>query len=502
MKVKSRNHFLANLAARSSLAMLIFSVSLTSTAQTDRLALPDMGASADSILSRKEEEEYAKALVRQMRAYEILNEDPLITAFFEDMGYRLVANSDRPDKPFTFVVVDMDVVNAFAAPGGVVALYSGLILAADDENEVAGVVAHEIAHVTQQHIYRAIENAQAMTIPLLLAMVGLILVGGGGADAIQGALMGGQAAAQQAMINFTRQNEAEADRIGIQTLALSGYDPRGMGEFFEKMNRITRAMGEGPPEYLRTHPVTVSRIAEADSRAQNMPIPPPSDGRDFYLIQARLRALVEDYPAKALEHFEFLKQRADLNEAQGDALDYGTAIALQRQGKYQEARSILLNLMERGEHLAYQIQLADLDLASGHTAAALDRLAGLYHSFPGNNAISMEYSRALLHDKNKVQAETASVILRQQILSHSDDPALYALYARASDEAGNTIRSKEAIAESYYLRGGVHEAVLQLQELIKRDDLDYYERARVTARLNEYQIELAKLGLDNRPIPR
>jgi predicted Zn-dependent protease len=261
-------------------------------------------------------------------------------------------------------------------------------------------------------------------------------------------------------------------------------------------------MGEGPPEYLRTHPVTVSRIAEADSRAQSMPIPPASDGLNFYLAQARLRALVEDYPSKALEQFEYMKQRADMNEAQGAALDYGIAIALQRQGKYQEARSLLLNLMDRGEHLAYEIQLADLDLASGHTAAALDRLAGLYHNFPGNNAISMEYSEALLHSGDKSQADTAAVILRQQILNHDDDPALYALYARASNEAGETVRAKEAIAESYYLRGGVHEAVLQLQELVRRDDLDYYERARVTARLNEYQIELAKMGLDDRHIPR
>lgn len=498
MKVKSERNILAN----SALALLILTLSFPSMAQTDRLALPDMGASADTILSRKEEAEYAKALVRQMRAYEVLNEDPLINAYFEDMGFRLVANSDRPDKPFTFVVINMDVVNAFAAPGGVVALYSGLILAADDENEIAGVMAHEIAHVTQQHIYRAIENAQAMSIPLMLAMVGLILVAGGSGDAIQGALIGGQALAQQNMINFTRQNEAEADRIGITTLALSGYDPRGMGEFFEKMNRITRAMGEGPPEYLRTHPVTISRIAEADSRADSMTIPPPSDGRDFYLMQARLRALVEPYPNKALEHFEFLKQRADLNEAQGDALDYGIAICLQKKGDYQKARKILNNLMDRDQHLAYEIQLADLDLASGHISAALDRLAGLYHNFPGNHAISMEYSRALLHDGDPTQAETASVILRQQILVNNQDPSLFALYARASNDAGNTIRAKEAIAESYYLRGGVHEAVLQLQELIRRDDLDYYERARVTARLNEYQIELAKMGLDNRPIPR
>jgi predicted Zn-dependent protease len=166
--------------------------------------------------------------------------DPLIAAYF---GYGLSAGGQQraPDKPFTFTVIDQPVVNAFAAPGGR-GLYTGLILAADDENEVAGVLSHEIAHITQQHLYRAIESAKSMTIPLVLAMVGLVLAGGGSGEAIQGALLSGTAAAQQAQIYFTRQNEIEADRIGIQTLYQAGYDPRGMGEFFEKMNRITRPM--------------------------------------------------------------------------------------------------------------------------------------------------------------------------------------------------------------------------------------------------------------------
>jgi predicted Zn-dependent protease len=332
---------------RLALALLTACASMGSIAQTERLDLPDMGASADSILSRKEEEEYARALVRQMRAYEVLVEDPLISGFFEDMGYRLASNSDRPDKSFTFVVLDQPVVNAFAAPGGVIALYTGLILAADDENEVAGVLSHEIAHITQLHLYRALENQQAMTIPIALAMLGLVLAGGGSAEAIQGAVIGGQAAAQQAQIFFTRQNEYEADRIGIATLSRAGYDPAGMGEFFEKMGRITRAMGEGPPEYLRTHPVSVSRIAEADNRAQNMPKPPPSDGKDFYLVQARLRALTEKTPDTALQWFEHRMDRADISQAETDALFYGRAIALQRKGQFDEARKLLRNLLDR-----------------------------------------------------------------------------------------------------------------------------------------------------------
>jgi predicted Zn-dependent protease len=486
---------------RCCVALATLLVSLASVAQTERITLPDMGASADTVISRKEEEDYAKALLRQMRAYEVLNEDPLVAGYFQDMGYRLVANSDRPNKSFTFSVVDLPVVNAFAAPGGVVVLYSGLILAADTESEVAGVLSHEIAHITQQHMERAIENAKSMTIPLLLAMVGLVLAGGGSGEAIQGALMGGSAAAQQAQIYFTRQNEIEADRIGIQTLYEAGYDPHGMGQFFEKIGRLTRPMGEGPPEFLRTHPVTVSRIAEAENRAQNLPSPPPSDGRDFYLMQARIRALGEDNPEKALEYFRFRSERADITEAQQQALDYGMAIALQRKGDFGEAQELLNSLVSRDPHLAFELQIAALDLESGKTSAAVKRLAGLYQDFPGNHAISIAYCDALLRDNQPGSAETASTILRQQLLTHPDDPTLYVLYAGASNNAGNTVRAKEAIAESYYQRGSTQAAITQLQALVNSEDLDYYERARISARLNELQIELVKLDMEDEPPP-
>jgi predicted Zn-dependent protease len=483
------------LLPRLALALATALISTGSVAQDKPLELPDMGASAETILSRAEEEEYAKALVRQMRAYEVLNEDPLINAFFRDMGYRLASHSDRPDKSFTFVVLDQPVVNAFAAPGGVIALFSGLILAADDQSEVAGVLAHEIAHITQLHLYRALENQKAMTIPIALAMLGLVLAGGGSGEAIQGALIGGQAAAQQAQIYFTRQNEYEADRIGIGTLSRAGYDPNGMAAFFEKMGRITRSMGEGPPEFLRTHPVTVSRIAEAENRAQNMPpVATPSDGRDFYLMQARLRALSEKSPDTALEWFEHRKDRADINEAESDALFYGQAIALQRKGDIDEARKLLHNLMDRGENLVYELQLADIDLQYGDPQDAVSRLAELYRNFPGNHAISMQYARALLHDRESKQAQIAATVLKQQLSTHPDDPQLYELYARSYNVAGDDVRAKEAIAETYYLRGSVHEAAMQLQELAARDDLDYYQRARIAARINQMRQELAKLG--------
>ncbi len=463
--------------------------SLAASAQSSRVPLPDMGNSASNILSEREEAEYAQGLIRQLRAYDLLIEDPQITAFFADMGFRLVARSDRPDKAFTFVIMDEGNVNAFAAPGGVVSLHSGLILAAEDQNEVAGVLSHEIAHITQLHLYRAFEKAQSMTLPIALAMLGMIIAAGGEGNATMGALMSGQAMAAQMQINFTRHNEVEADRIGIRTLSEAGYDPEGMASFFGKLNRITRINGEGPPEFLRTHPVTVNRIAEARDRAASLPKPDTNDGGDFYLMQSRVRALYEDKPEDAVRWFrEELKK--DHPEPRSNGLSYGLAIALQRNLAYGEAREILETLAEKNPNqLAYVLQLADLDIDQGRASAAVDHLAGLYQDFPGNHAIAMQYAEALLHDEDPKQAETAVVVLRQQSLSRGEDPVLYALYARAANLAGDQVRATEAIAESYFQRGNIPEAIEQLERLSKDPALDYYQRARVDARLINMRLE-------------
>jgi len=482
-----------SILARALLVLAIVTCSVASTAQTDRIPLPDMGNSAGNILSQKEERQYAKALLRQMRALDVLVNDPLINDYFQAMGFKLVAQSDKPEKEFHFVVLDESRINAFAAPGGVIALHSGLILAADNEHEVAGVLAHEVAHITQLHLYRALESSQRMTIPIALAMLGLVLAGGGSGEAVQGALLGGTAMSQQMQINFTRQNEYEADRIGITTLSLAGYDPEGMAGFFSKLQRLTRPNGEGPPEFLRTHPVSVNRIAEARNRALNMPRVPPGNGLEFFLMQSRLRALVESKPVDAIAWFRDQLKKGH-TEARNTALKYGLAIALQRHTEYEEARQLLQELLAgEPDRLAYQLQMSDLYLAEDRDEYALEILGGLYHSFPGNHAIAMQYAKALLANEDPQRAETASIILRQQILYRDDDPSLFALYARSANIAGDKVRATEAIAESYYQRGGIKEAIEQLERLTRDEDLDYYERSRVSARLMEMRIEIADM---------
>ena len=157
---------------------------------------------------------------------------------------------------------------------------------------------------------------------------------------------------------------------------------------------------------------------------------------------------------------------------------------------------MLQSLIDREHHIAYDLQMADLDLDSGRDNQAIERMAGLYQSFPGNHAISLQYALALLQGQDPKQAETAAVLLRKQLLTHPNDPVLYELYARSANIAGDSVRAKEAIAESYYLRGSIHEAAMQLQALAGSQDLDYYQRARITARIAEFRMELAKLGLD------
>lgn len=486
---------LANALKRLGLACLMAALAQAAVAQQDRrIDLPDLGNSADNYLSDGEEREYARAILMQMRAFGVMVEDPLIADYFADMGYRLVAQSDRPDMPFHFVVLDEHRVNAFAAPGGVVALHSGLILAAEDEHEVAGVLAHEIAHVTQLHIFRTLQNTQNMTIPIALGMLALVLAGGGGGEAISGALMGGVAMQQQMFINFTRANEAEADRLGIITLSQAGYDPRGMADFFERINRINRPAGEAPPEFLRTHPVTTNRIAEAKDRAAAMPIPETRDGLDFFLAQARLRAVFEEDADRAVAWFRG-RLEAPETDAQRQADEYGLAVALQREREFDEARRLLDGLLARDAYkLPYLLQRAALDLETGNGDRARASLADLHHGFPGNNAIATQYAEALLYDRDPEQAAKAAEVLKRQLRKRGDSPKLYELHAQASSIAGDEIGASEALAESYFLSGSVEEAMEQLERLQKRNDLNYYQRSRVTARLEEMRIIMADFG--------
>lgn len=458
--------------------------------QSKRIELPDLGASADQIFTDSEERGYARQLIFQLRQFGILVEDPLINEYFDDMGYRLVAHSDEPDGEYIFVVLDEPSLNAFATPGGVIALHSGMIQAAEEASEIAAVLAHEIAHVTQDHLERSFEAARQLTIPLALAALGLILVGGAGA--IAPALIGTQGLSAQAQINFTRSNEYEADRLGIRTLYAAGFNPDAMASIFTKLGRASRNFAIDIPQYLLTHPLSTTRVAEAKNRAAQLPSNHYREAIDFHLMQARLGALYTDRPADAVTFFrEAMRQkRGEFPEANR----YGLVLALQRASRFDDARHhIDLLLAEDPDRMTYLIELAHIQIASGEQSKGLQLFAELYQKYTGNRILARYYAEALLTQEQARYARQALDILRTELHGIRSNASLHELMARAANQSGDDIRAASASAEALYWRGQIHDAINQLQRLNRRDDLDYYQRAKVTARLSEMMLEFEQL---------
>ena len=244
--------------------------------------LPELGSSASELITPAQEQQYGSYTLYQLRRYNYLLEDPLIENWLQTMGHRLGASSDKPKQPYTFFMMRDRRINAFATLGGYIGMNAGLVLTAKTEDEVAGVLSHEISHVTQKHVLRSVERAQKDQIPIMLAALGVIIAAQSASsssntdnsadNAAMAAAIGAQALMVQRQIDYTRSNESEADRIGLQTLYRAGYKPEAMADFFARMESTGRANAGGytRPDYLSSHPVTAIRISEARDRAQRI----------------------------------------------------------------------------------------------------------------------------------------------------------------------------------------------------------------------------------------
>jgi len=472
-------------------ALAIIVQPLAAVAQQE-VKLPDLGGNSE-VLPPDEARTFPNEFKNVMRAQGVLVEDPIINSYFTEMGYRLVMHSSGRSQDFHFHILKVPGINAFAAPAGVVALNAGLVLAAKSADEVAGVLAHEVSHVTQNHLSRGLEEARNVSIPVMLATLGLVMVGGiaGGLDGetAQGILATGAGLSQQAQINYTRQNESEADRIGIQLLARAGYNPEGMVSFFDTLNRWVRTQGAGPPEYLRTHPMTVTRVAEARQRTEQFGGIHGSADRDdrFDFIQARLRVLMAADPADAITHFRTRLERGNGDET---ALRYGMAMALIEARRTGEAREQVDWLLKRRpDDQLFRMLDGDLLVAEGRTDEALEEFAALYRDYGHSTAVSLAYAGALLRTDDPGHAQRASDLLKKQMRRDPDDSQVSELLAHAADRAGDPVRAAEAVATHYYQLGGLPQAIEQLRRVLERSDLDYYDRARISAKLDQMRME-------------
>ena len=475
--------------------------------------LPDLGDVSQATISPYEERQIGLQIMSQIRVDSRYLDDAEIAGYLTNLGYKLISSSDEahPDQAFEFFAIRDPSINAFALPGGFMGFNSGLILTAQTESELAGVMAHEISHVTQKHLARMI-SGQKYNLLTTLASIALALLASRASSQAGTAIMATtQAITAQQQLNFTRANEKEADRIGLAVLVRAGFNPAGMASFFGRLQRAGRYQGNGAPSYLRTHPLTYERIADIENRIHDLPYKQVPDSVDFQLVRAKLRAS-EGKPREAVKYFESnLKEKRYSNET---VERYGLISALLREGNNSRANKEL-TLLYDSPHYDTMIKLQKNHLLGDviqikqkilYSSAMIETLAarvkfsvGLYSEglriykaaliiYPQHRALIYDYAAALLYDGSQKEALK---FINQQLRFTPNDISLYQLQAQAYEADGNSMLLHRALAESYIRQGDFPRAINQLEIALGSEDGDFYEISSAEARLKELRHRLS-----------
>ncbi len=408
--------------------------------------------------------------------------DPLLFSYLEDLIFHLVTHSELQDRRIELVVVDNPTINAFAVPGGVIGIHNGLLVHAQTEDELATVIAHEIAHLSQRHFSRRVEFAKSQQ-PLTLAamLAGFVLMATAGGDAGMAALAAAQAAAQDSALRYSRGNEAEADRVAMQTIVDAGMDPHAAPSMFERMMQASRyATGNRVPEFLRTHPLSENRIADTRNRARQYPRQIRPAKLDYQLMRARVVKHLADTPEEAIATF---RKELDGSPRSTAAARYGLVLALTDAGRPDEAALELDSIWASApERLEYIIADARIDMARNEPRKAAEKLAARLKLSPGNHALTMTYAEALMQDQ---QAYIAEEVLVEQSKRKPRDPYLWYLLAEVQGLSGNIIGLHQARAEYFILNGILDQAEKQLRYALKLVRDDYTTSAKINQRLTD-----------------
>ncbi len=452
----------------------------------DALDLPDFGSSADTLLSLAEQRELGLEFMKWVRKTLDVSTDSLLTDYVQSLGNELVRASRQTSGRYDFFVVEDPRINAFAGPAGNIGVNAGLILSAETESELAAVLAHEIAHVSQSHLLRSFAAQKRMTVPATALLVAAAVLGAAvDAQAGAAALMGAQGAMVQRQINFTRANEREADRIGIDTLARAGFDPFAMPGFFKKLTQANRVYESGAPELLRTHPVTTDRIADALGRAERFGSSQRPDSLRFHLTRAHLREQGHSRAEQAIDHFEDTLAKGRFRNETAER--YGYARALARGGKLDAAAKQLTPLLEQyPSQVEFVVLQSQLDRRRGNAAKAAQDLKGAVGLSPGNWPLQQAYAEALL-DAGEPAAALAT--LERLIAARPNTTAVYSLMADAAGKAGDAPAAMRWRAELLFRTGDLEPAIRQLELALRQPDVNFHEAAKIQVRLDELQDE-------------
>jgi predicted Zn-dependent protease len=452
--------------------------------------LPDLGDTAQLTVSPQMERRVGEEAMRDIRLHDpAFDDDAEATAYLNTLGDRLVSHSQGANQSFEFFLVKDPTLNAFALPGGYIGVNTGTIVTAQSESELAAVLAHEIAHVTQHHMARMASKNGQLSLPMLAALALAIVARNSQAGSAVATIS--QASAITAQIGYTREFEREADRIGFQTLQKSGFDVRAMPEFFLRMQREEHLSENNAPAYLRDHPVTTERIADAENRIQGLPYKQVPDSLDFQLVRAKLRA-EQGAPRDTLAQLE-----ADLREKKFSseiAARYGVAVALLRAQEPARAAAELAPLLKATEHPMLAGLDARIKRASGDDKGALAVLQQALQRYPDNRELNYECVATM---QRLGQNSDAQSLLDRQIASFPRDARLYELRAKSYVAQGKRLLAHQAQAEAYALQGSLPAAIEQLQLAQKSGDGDFYQLSSVDARLRDLRAQLTQQKKDN-----
>jgi predicted Zn-dependent protease len=476
--------------------LLLFSI-VAPVGYSQEYNLPELGDPSGNLLSPTEEKRLGQAFMRSVKRAMKVIATPIMTSYIQSLGDRLVEQSEAPGRAFHFFLVDSHEVNAFAGPGGFIGINTGLVIITESESELASVVAHEIAHVTQNHLVRTFDAVRQLSLPATALAIAAVVLGAAtnNPEAGLAAATGLQAGVAQRQINFTRANEEEADAIGIHTLAEAGFDPQAMADFFERLGKASRLYDSGQvPEFLRTHPVTPNRTASARARAAQYPYKQRPDSLRYHLFRATLQVLNFNTSKQAVKHFrDTLAGHRYRNE---DGQRYGYLLALIANEDYKEAgKQLKILLQKRPDQIAYIVAQALLLKHSGHPEEALKVTRNALELYPGNYPLSMFYAQALLDQEHP---EEALKLLEELLRGRLQGELLFKLLAEAASGAGKVNLARQYLAEYYYLSGALEPAIQQLNIALRSHAISDYQSAQMTARLHELKEEEAELKKRNR----
>jgi predicted Zn-dependent protease len=451
--------------------------------------LPDLGEASGTALPPQLERRIGESIMRDIRLRDpSYLDDPELNDYLNVLGGKLAAAVPGARQDFEFFGLSDPSINAFALPGGFIGVHSGLLTASETESEVASVLAHEIAHVTQRHLARLLGAQQQMQLPTMIGMAAALLLGRSRPDLAGGAIAAAQGAAVSAQLGYSRDFEREADRVGFQTLAASGFDVRAMAIFFEKMQRYSRLLDDGSfPSYLRSHPVTTERIADVQNRAAGEPYRQHASSLEYQLVRAKLRADVGD-AREAVVHFVGVVR--DGRHASEFAAHYGLASALLRAKAPREAQAEVVRLRAAGtESSMIETLDARVRLALGDGAGALTVLKAAYTRYPHRRPVLYAYLETL-HDLGRYQ--DALALLAEPLRLYPRDTRLHEARAKAYAGLGKRLLQHQALAEVYVLQGSLPAAIDQLQLAQAAGDGNFYELSTVDARLKELRAEYSR----------